>query len=75
MMEDMGAIMGVGFARGLGAVNRRVTRNIFASWLVTVPAAALLAVILFVLTRPFLLGLLKGVITSAGSGPAGPLPG
>ena len=71
----VGAIMGVGFARGLGAVNRRVTRNIFASWLVTVPAAALLAVILFVLTRPFLLGLLKGVITSAGSGPAGPLPG
>jgi PiT family inorganic phosphate transporter len=60
----VGAIMGVGFARGLGAVNRRVTRNIFASWIVTVPAAALLAIVLFLVTKPFLLGVLKTLISS-----------
>lgn len=47
----VGAIIGVGFARGLGAVNRRVTRDIFGSWVVTVPAAGLLAAGLFLLGR------------------------
>ena len=45
----VGAVLGVGLARGLGAVNRRVTRNIIGSWLATVPAAAGLTMILFVL--------------------------
>lgn len=51
----VGAILGVGLARGLGAVNRRVTRNIFTSWLVTVPAAAVIAIILFLLGKWLLL--------------------
>jgi len=50
----VGAIIGVGLARGLAAVNRDVLKNIFLSWLVTVPAAALLTIILFVLGRCFL---------------------
>jgi len=45
----VGAVLGVGLARGLGAVNPRVTRNIIASWLVTVPASAGMAMVLFVL--------------------------
>ncbi|MBM4042923.1 MAG: inorganic phosphate transporter [Planctomycetes bacterium] len=45
----VGAVLGIGLARGLGAVNRRVTRNIFGSWLATVPAAAGMAMLLFVL--------------------------
>ena len=53
----VGAILGVGLARGLGAVNRQVTRNIFGSWLITVPAAAGLSVVLFILARVFLLDL------------------
>jgi len=45
----VGAILGVGLARGLGAVNRRVVRNICGSWLATVPAAAGMSMLLFVL--------------------------
>ena len=45
----VGAVLGIGIARGLGAVNRRVTRNIIGSWLATVPAAAGMAMLLFVL--------------------------
>jgi len=45
----VGAIIGVGLARGVGSINRRVTRDIIGSWLATVPAAAGLAVLLFVL--------------------------
>jgi len=47
----VGAVLGVGLARGLGAVNRRVTRNIFGSWLITVPAAAGLTMVLFLIGR------------------------
>ena len=51
----VGAILGVGLARGLGAVNREVTRNIFGSWLLTVPAAAGLSVLFFLIGRFFFL--------------------
>jgi PiT family inorganic phosphate transporter len=47
----VGAVLGVGLARGLSAVNRAVTRNIFGAWLVTVPAAAGLTIVLFLLGR------------------------
>jgi len=47
----VGAIIGVGFASGLGAVNKRVIRDIFGSWLVTVPAAALMTILMYVLAR------------------------
>ena len=43
----VGAILGVGMARGLGSVNRTVTRNIFGGWLLTVPAAAAVAMLLY----------------------------
>lgn len=45
----VGAILGVGFARGIGALNLRVVRGIFASWLVTLPAGAVLSIIFFTL--------------------------
>ncbi len=51
----VGAILGIGLVRGLAGVNKRVTRNIFGSWLITVPVAALLAMVLFLLGRLFLL--------------------
>ena len=47
----VGAVLGVGFARGIGAVNTRIARDIFGSWLLTVPAAAGVAVLLFLLGR------------------------
>ena len=61
----VGAILGIGLARGLAAVNRRVTRNIFGSWLITVPAAGVLAVVFFLLGRVFLLDVVTRVLQSA----------
>lgn len=49
----VGAILGVGFARGVGALNLNVIRNIFMSWVITIPASAMLAVLYFYLIRWF----------------------
>lgn len=38
----VGAVLGVGFARGIAALNLNVIRNIIASWIVTLPAGAFL---------------------------------
>lgn len=43
----VGAVLGVGFARGIGAIDMRVVGNIFMSWVVTLPAGGLLAIIFF----------------------------
>ena len=43
----VGSVIGVGFARGIGALDLRVVRNIFASWIVTLPATMVLSVIFF----------------------------
>jgi PiT family inorganic phosphate transporter len=47
----VGAVIGVGFARGIGALNMRVIRNIANSWLATVPLSAGVAAILFMAVR------------------------
>lgn len=52
----VGAVLGVGIARGIGAVNMRVVRTIFMSWIVTLPAGAFLAIIIFFM--------LKGIFAS-----------
>lgn len=43
----VGAVLGVGFARGLEAVNLTTTRDILISWVVTVPIGALLAILVY----------------------------
>jgi len=43
----VGAILGVGIARGIGALNLQVVRNIFMSWVITLPAGGLLAILFF----------------------------
>ena len=40
----VGAVLGVGLARGIGALNLRVIGTIFMSWLITLPAGAILAI-------------------------------
>ena len=50
----VGAILGVGLARGIAAINLRVVGSIFMSWIITVPAGATLAVIFFVILRAIL---------------------
>lgn len=47
----VGAVLGVGLARGIAAINLQVVRDIFLSWLITVPVGALLAVIFFYILR------------------------
>lgn len=43
----VGAVVGVGVARGMGALNYRVLYGIGASWLITVPAAAMMSMIIY----------------------------
>lgn len=64
----VGAIMGIGLARGLSGINRRVAKKIFTSWLVTVPAAAIVSVLLFLLGKFFLFDTIKSIILTAGAG-------
>jgi len=59
----VGAVMGVGLARGISAINRQVAMNIFSSWIITVPAAAILAILLFLLGRLFLFDTILKVLS------------
>ena len=43
----VGAVLGVGFARGIGALNLGVIGTIFVSWIITLPAGAGLAILFF----------------------------
>ena len=47
----VGAVLGVGLARGIGALNLRVVGTILVSWLITLPAGAFLAIVFFFLFR------------------------
>ena len=47
----VGAVLGVGLARGIEAIDLRVVGRIFASWIVTIPAGAFLAIVFFYLFR------------------------
>jgi len=40
----VGAVLGVGLARGIGAVNFSIIREIVLSWVITIPAGAALAI-------------------------------
>jgi len=43
----VGAVLGVGMARGIAAINLRVVQSIFMSWIVTLPAGAILSMAFF----------------------------
>jgi PiT family inorganic phosphate transporter len=47
----VGAVLGVGIARGLSSVNLRVVGTIFMSWVVTLPAGAGLAILIFFMLK------------------------
>lgn len=47
----VGAILGVGLARGFPAINIKVVTKIFGSWIATIPITAALAVLLYCLAR------------------------
>ncbi|WXU00070.1 MAG: hypothetical protein Ctma_0779 [Catillopecten margaritatus gill symbiont] len=43
----VGAVLGVGLARGMAALNMRMINKIFLSWLITLPAGALMSILFF----------------------------
>ncbi|EDQ00330.1 inorganic phosphate transporter [Shewanella benthica] len=43
----VGAVLGVGMARGIAAINMGVVRNIVISWVITLPAGAALSILFF----------------------------
>lgn len=43
----VGAVLGVGLARGIGALNLATVRDVVASWIITIPAGAGLAIVFF----------------------------
>lgn len=50
----VGAVLGVGLARGIGALNLIVIRNIFMSWVLTLPAASILTILSYKLLHALL---------------------
>jgi PiT family inorganic phosphate transporter len=47
-------VLGVGLARGIGALDLRVVGQVFISWVATVPLAALLSIVFFYLLKALL---------------------
>ncbi len=43
----VGAIIGIGLAHGIAAINMRVISSIFVSWIITLPSGAILSIIFF----------------------------
>jgi inorganic phosphate transporter, PiT family len=50
----VGAVLGVGLARGIAALNLIVIRNIFTSWILTLPAASVLTILSYKLIHAVL---------------------
>ena len=47
----VGAVLGIGIARGIGALNLGVIGSIFVSWIITLPAGAILAIVFFTVLK------------------------
>ncbi len=47
----VGAVLGVGMAKGISAINLSVVRGIFASWIITIPAGAVLSIVFFFILK------------------------
>jgi len=61
----VGAIMGIGLARGLSGIDSRIAKKIFKSWVITVPAAAIICIALFLLGRAFMLDFVRELVLAA----------
>ncbi|SMN13662.1 Probable low-affinity inorganic phosphate transporter [Bathymodiolus heckerae thiotrophic gill symbiont] len=47
----VGAVLGVGLARGMAALDLRMINKIFLSWLITLPAGALMSILFFFILK------------------------
>jgi len=50
----IGAVLGVGMAKGISAINLSVVGRIFTSWVITIPVGAILSIIFFLILRAVL---------------------
>lgn len=51
----VGAVLGVGLARGIRAINLSMLREIVLSWLITLPASALVSILMFYILKTLFL--------------------
>jgi len=51
----VGAVLGVGMARGISAINMDVVSRVFLSWVITIPAGAGLAILFFYILKAIFL--------------------
>lgn len=56
----VGAVLGVGMAKGMKALNLGMIREIILSWVITIPASAIMAILVFLACKTFLLPMLFG---------------
>jgi PiT family inorganic phosphate transporter len=49
----VGAVVGVGFARGIGALDLRVIMSVVMSWVITLPVAGILSAAIFFMLKGF----------------------
>ena len=47
----VGAVLGVGMARGIAAINLGSVRNIVISWVITLPVGAALSIVFFFMLK------------------------
>ena len=52
----VGAVLGVGMARGMRALNLNMLRDIILSWVITIPASAIMGILIFYAMRVILIG-------------------
>ena len=51
----IGSVIGVGLARGVGSINTGIIKEIFLSWILTVPAAAIVSYVMFLVFNSFVI--------------------
>lgn len=52
----VGAVLGIGLARGISQLNLKMVRDIFVSWLITIPAGALMAMVIYFVLKAIFIG-------------------
>lgn len=56
----VGAILGIGLARGMRALNLNMLKDIVLSWVITIPASAVMSILIFYFLRTFFLQFFTG---------------